>query len=1057
MQRLISLRKTLHKPSSSSLRGVFSATQNKTLSTFKYSPFSGGVHKPRGENQSPYDIKTGDLLSGFRVIKTEEIPLYSMKAFILEHEKTKARYIHLHTPDSNNCFAVLLRTTPDDDKGAPHILEHTVLCGSEKYPVRDPFFNMLKRSLNTYMNAWTGSDFTCYPFSTQNEKDFKNLLDVYVQAVYKPLINRHDFLQEGWRYDFQKEGDSNSDLIVKGIVYNEMKGVMQTADNLFLDNLQKSMFKDSPYRFTSGGLPSAIPLLSYEELKQFYNKFYHPSNSFFYSYGDLDFREHLKFLEENYLKNYDYVDPKTEIPLQKRYNEPVTAYIKSPPDAVAIDPERQAKFGVSFLCNNIVEDPITSFSMQLLSYMLFETPSSPFYQTLIESGLASGYCPGYGYDSNMKQGTLTIGVRNIGDSKEEIEMVEKIINETLEKVAAEGFSKEFIESALHQTEITAKLPKADSGIFLLQQLISFMNHNGDPLSVLKINETLQEIRNRIEKGGYFEGLVKKYLIENPHRVKLIMTPDAEVVKQEVQREKKLFEQAQKDLNEEKKIKIIQENLNLKKIQEAHQDVNVLPTLEIEDIPKSTEKTEFKIQEIMGIPVYFTNQPTNGIVSLRIKIDLKHSPLYFKPFLRLFTRFFPKLGTKTHEHSEFNQLLELYAYNFEVEHLSFTSPEKVEEYGEYLVLSISCLEKNVHNMFNLLTELVLDPDFKDYEHFKNLLKIHSSDAANSFMEDSLTYAMSYASGGLREAIRKTEKLQSARFLCNIAAEANKSGLSRILMEEIERQMFGVMGYILRREILSFCIHGNQDIHDTTQKEVEKFLDTLNTKKKHIFNEPAKLFEEWEIDDSMPLPGFQPQLYKTFFSLPMQVNYVVQSLPIPHYTHADTPSLHILADLMSSNVLLREIREKGGAYGGGSRTSRDGVFNFYSYRDPNLLETYDAFKRGIDWASANKFSDQDIKETKLKVFSSVDRVESPLEKGLRYFITGISDEMRNNYRQKLLNVGRDDIVRVAREYLEKPISEKKSSQVIFGSQNANLKELENQGWSIETPVEGLEASE
>ncbi len=668
MQRFLSLHKSIPKSPSSFLNKA-ALPNTKSLYNFKAPSFSV-EHKPRGET-SPYNLKNGDVLSGFKVVKTEEIPLYSMKAFLLEHEKTKAKYLHLHTPDSNNCFAVLLRTTPNNDKGTAHILEHIVLCGSEKYPVRDPFFNMLKRSLNTYMNAWTGNDFTCYPFATQNEKDFKNLLDVYLQAVYKPLINHNDFLQEGWRYDFQKEGDANSDVLVKGIVYNEMKGVMQSPDNLFLETLQKNMYKDSPYHYCSGGLPSAIPKLSYDELKQFYKRFYHPSNSHFYSYGDLDFRQHLKYIEENYLKDIEHLDPKTELPLQEKYKEPVTIYAKCPPDAVAIDPERQTKLGISFLCNNVMEDPITSFSMQLLSYMLFETPNSPFYKALIESGIASGYCPGHGYDMSMKQGTLTVGVRNIGNSQEEIDEIEKIIIETLETVAKEGFSKDFIESALHQTEITAKLPKSDSGLTLLQNLLSFMNHNGDPLSVLQINESLGEIRKRIANGGYFEGLVKKYLLDNTHKVKLIMNPDGKIVQEEVTKEKEMFQNIQKELSADQKSKIVKQNKDLKESQESKHDINILPTLGLEDIPKSVNATHFNIKEIRGIPVYYTDQPTNGIVTLRFKINLQHSPLYFKPFLRLFTRFFPKLGTANHKHDEFSQLLDLYTYNFEVEHIAYT--------------------------------------------------------------------------------------------------------------------------------------------------------------------------------------------------------------------------------------------------------------------------------------------------------------------------------------------------------------------------------------------------
>ena len=560
MHRLSSLRKSVSMMTSSPLLAAsikLKFNQNKSLTSAAKQQFSI-IPKPRGDRSLPYELKEGDIISGFKVKKIQDISLYSIRSYQLEHEKTKAQYIHLHAPDPNNCFAVLLRTTPHNDKGTAHILEHIVLCGSEKYPVRDPFMNMLKRSLNTYMNAWTGADFTCYPFSSQNEKDFKNLMDVYLQSVYKPLINHHDFLQEGWRYDFQKENDPESDLVFKGVVYNEMKGVMQTPDNLFVENLQKTLYKDNPYYFSSGGLPSHIPKLSYEELKDFYKRFYHPSNSYFYSYGDLDFREHLKFIDDNYLKKSQYLDPKTEVPLQERYREPVTVHVKSPPDAVAIEPGKETKLGLSFLCNIVVDSPVTSFSLQILSYMLFDTPSSPFYQTLIESGIASGYCPGYGYDMNNKQGIFTIGVRNVNNKSEDLARIENVINETLKLITEQGFEKEFIESALHQAEIHAKLPKTDFGLGYLQAALTFMNHRGDPLSPLRIDETLKQIREKVEEGGYFENLVKTHLIENSHRIKLIMTPDENFASQEAVTEKETLAKRQKELDEATKSKIIKQ-------------------------------------------------------------------------------------------------------------------------------------------------------------------------------------------------------------------------------------------------------------------------------------------------------------------------------------------------------------------------------------------------------------------------------------------------------------------------------------------------------------------
>ena len=512
---------------------------------------------PRG-SQEPYAIKEQDLIHGFKVLKIEDAPLFSAKVFTLEHEVTKAKYFHLHFPDKNNTFAVIFRTSPLNDKGSAHILEHLVLCGSQTYPVRDPFMNMLKRSLNTYMNAWTGADYTCYPFSSQNEKDIQNLMHVYLDTVFRPNLDYLDFLQEGWRYEFANPEDPSSNLIYKGVVFNEMKGVFQSPDTNFLEGLNKNMFKDNAYHFCAGGIPKDIVSLPYEELVDFYKKYYHPSNAKFFSYGDMDFRKHLEIINEKFLKGQNYLEVKSEIPLQNKFSSPVQVEIKSPPEAVAMDPEKQTRFGISYLCNEVVSDPFTAISLNILSYMLFETPNSPFYKSLLEAGIAPGFCPGYGYEMGMKQGTFTIGVSNIKNDTKTFNHIEKIINETLEEVVKTGFDEEFVESVLHQIEVQSKVPKGDFGIGLLQSTLPFINHGGSPLELLRVNENINKIRIQVKKGNYFGGLVQKYLLNNPHRVKIVMNPDLDLIADEDKEEKRFLKAIQDKLTESQKNKIIED-------------------------------------------------------------------------------------------------------------------------------------------------------------------------------------------------------------------------------------------------------------------------------------------------------------------------------------------------------------------------------------------------------------------------------------------------------------------------------------------------------------------
>ena len=431
-------------------------------------------------------------------------------------------------------------------------------CGSKKYPVRDPFMQMIKRSLNTYMNAWTGPDFTAYPFSSQNEKDFKNLMDLYTSLCFEPMLNYYDFLQEGWRYEIVQNKEKKEELIYKGVVFNEMKGNYQSSQGLFLRNVYKNLFPESKYSFDSGGIPENIPELSHEELKEFFDTYCHPSNMKFFSYGDLDFTEHLKYLQRNYLHKYQK-NPKTiELKNAKKLDAPKTLTLTGPKDPFSLEPGKDGKFGVAYLCNDIVKDNFTSFSLNILSYMLFDTPNSPLYKTLIESGLATNYCPGHGYEPSFKESSFVIGVQDISLDPKEIEKIEGVINKTLKEICDKGFDKNLVEGTIHQIEVNSKIANSNFGISLLQKMLTVYNLGGDCGQSLEINKCIQRLREEMGKGKYFEGLIEKYLLNNTHKLRLIMSADENYTKKEVEDEKKRLADIFKNLSEEQKKKIQKE-------------------------------------------------------------------------------------------------------------------------------------------------------------------------------------------------------------------------------------------------------------------------------------------------------------------------------------------------------------------------------------------------------------------------------------------------------------------------------------------------------------------
>ena len=380
-------------------------------------------------------MKVGDVVHGFQVKEVEHIEFFDINAFKLEHEATGARYLHLDCQDMDNAFAVLFRTPPDDHTGKPHILEHLATCGSAKYPVRDPFFNMIKRSMNTYMNAWTGSDFTMYPFSTQNAQDFRNLLSVYLDMGFFPRLDPMDFTQEGHRLEFKEWNDPATELERKGVVFNEMKGAMSNPEDAFMHRINENLFRKAQYRFNSGGEPKHIPELEYKDLKAFHEKYYHPSNSTFLSYGDLDFTRHLEFISKEVMPKYQRNEAAvkaSDIPLEDRLREPINRETRFMPDLTG-EADLQTKLGITYLANQAAADPYESFCMQVLATLLMEGPNSPFYKKIIEAGVAPNFCPGAGYDGSTKEATFTMGVQGV--KLEDVRACEEALYSTLKEVA----------------------------------------------------------------------------------------------------------------------------------------------------------------------------------------------------------------------------------------------------------------------------------------------------------------------------------------------------------------------------------------------------------------------------------------------------------------------------------------------------------------------------------------------------------------------------------------------------------------------------------------------
>eukprot|EP00743_Colponemidia_sp_Colp-15_P009119 GILK01009947.1.p1 GENE.GILK01009947.1~~GILK01009947.1.p1 ORF type:complete len:1054 (+),score=218.44 GILK01009947.1:44-3205(+) len=992
----------------------------------------------RGRERDPLDLKVGDEMHGFKVTDVTYSQDFQCTVYSLLHLKTRAQYVHVDTHDTNNVFAVSFRTPPKDSTGVAHILEHTVLCGSEKYPVRDPFFNMLKRSLNTFMNAFTGSDYTMYPFSTQNAQDYRNLMSVYLDAAFFPRLRESDFKQEGHRLEFEVPNDSTSPLMFKGVVFNEMKGAMSDAGSRYAQGITSELYQNTTYHYNSGGEPADIPNLTYDGLRAFHRVHYHPSNARFYSYGDLSLAEHLEMIQTHVLKRFTPIDPKTEVNNADRWRETKTAVQLYPKEAVVTDEKKQTKFGLAFLCDDAHKDPFKTFAMQILSSLLLDGPASPMYKALIDTRIGSGYAPVVGYDAHTKEASFAFGCNNIAE--EDVVKVEKIILDTLEEVVKKGFESERIEAIIHQIELSQKEVTTTFGLSLAQRMLPSWLHNGDVLIPLKINSLIDRLRSELAKGPYFENLIRSELLSNQHRVRFVMKPDETILEREGEEERKKLNQITSELSQQDKDKIVSDALELLRIQENKEDVSILPTLTVADIQKTVEHvSDTKKQLSNGIDLHLFDQPTNGLVYVRLKSDIRDMPIELRRYVPLFSSFFAKMGTTKRSYADLSQSLDLHTGGIGLSSLSHSNYADTQLLHQSAVLQTSFLQRKADPAFELMTELLCGEgeQYFDLKRLDNLIDLTAANISTALTDSGHQYAIAYAASGLYPLGHLSELLggvSHVKLISDLAKLDDKSKL-RVVSEKFR----DILKFILNKNRLKIAVSGEPQNFDQIQQQLEKMLQTVP-----ISNDAS-------VATGAHAVSFSPSIRKHIFKLPMQVNFGAQCVPTVPYTHTDAPVLTVLARIMSSCFLHREIREKGGAYGGGASNSTNGVFTFYSYRDPQTTKTLDVFAQASEWAANGQFHDQDIDEALLYIFGDLDSPTPPSSKGMSRFLRDLTTEQRQEFRDKLFNVKRPALCEVAHKYLVSPQQAGRASSVIFAAEENVDEGFAKDGWTIKTPTD------
>ncbi len=950
-------------------------------------------------------MKEGTLVSGCRVKQAIALPQIDGRAYLLEHLETGARHLHIATRDKENAFGVTFKTVPSDSSGVAHILEHTVLCGSRRYPVRDPFFSMLKRSLSTFMNAFTASDWTMYPFCTQNRKDFYNLMDVYLDAAFFPRLDRLSFKQEGHRVEIvRRRGRSDDfDLQFKGVVYNEMKGAMSSPDQVMARSLLNALYPDTTYHYNSGGDPACIPDLTYEQLLQFHRRHYHPSNAYFYTYGNLPVGQHLEFIHQKVLQGFERIDPQTEVLPQPRWTSPRQVRYTYPL-AADQDLQRKSQVCLAWLTADI-RDTFEILVLAVLEQVLLGNPASVLRKALMDSGLGSSLSDHSGFDADNRDTMFACGLKDVAET--DAGAIEQIILDTLEKLVHRGVSPELVESAIHQIEFARKEITNSPypyGLKLLFGVVGTWLHGGRVDRVLRLEDEFARLRHAVAGGGFIEEKIKQYFLQNNHRVRMVLAPDPQKAAADMEQEARRLAQIKTRLTPELMAGIEQDSRELARLQESEEDVSCLPTVELEDIPPEVVKvapSDSGRQE----PGWTYIQPTSGIFYLSAAAGLGQVPPDMLELVPLLTYIFTKVGTAESDYVTLARRLDA-----SVGGLSLSALAR-GDYGEdgrclpLVMLAGKCLERNIESMLELVAEIVGQIVFSDHQRLKQLLLEYRAGLESMVIHNGHRLAISLASrkfsptAWLSEVWSGIHQLQFAKRLCRRLETGGLDWLADDLAQ--------LSAKLFQPSTVTMAIIGGEEATARASAWIagHRLMGAFGRGARKL--KPSGL--PWEKDQAPLREGWHTS---------SAVAFVAESFPTVPMGHPDAPVLAVVAKLLRSLYLHREIREKGGAYGGFALYNPEtGIFSLGSYRDPQIARTLDVYRQAGAFLDSGVITAQDVKEAILQVCSDIDRPDPPAVEARKAFLrdlVGLGDDLREAFKRNLLAVSLSQVTEVAGRY-------------------------------------------
>ncbi len=948
----------------------------------------------------------------FEKLRSHQIGTLNVTVEEYRHRKTGARHLHLAADNDENVFFVALRTFPMDSTGVAHILEHTALCGSERYPVRDPFFMMIRRSLNTFMNAFTSSDWTAYPFASMNRKDFDNLLSVYLDSVFFSKLDPLDFAQEGHRLEFDKPEDPSTDLVYRGVVYNEMKGAMSSATSQLWQNLSSHLFPTTTYHYNSGGEPDHIVDLEYEDLVKFYRHHYHPSNAIFATYGDIPAHEHHERFEELALKRFDRLDIELPVRDEKRLFAPVRVeqgYAVNEGEPT----DHKTHIVMGWLLGHSF-DLQENLEGQLLSAVLLENSASPLMRALETTDIGHSPSPMCGLEDSNREMTFVCGIE--GSEPDQHKALEALIEETLQKVVEEGVSEDRLEAILHQLELHQREIAGDQlpyGLQLIMSAISPMVHGGDPVELLDLEPVLAHMREKIRDPQYVPGLIRSKLLENPHRVTLTLRPDEKLESHRQQAIREALARRKAALTDEEVRQIVERARALEERQQRKDDDSILPKVDLSDVPLQMPEPESRYDGDIAATVFARG--TNGLVYEQVVLPvpaLTEEELLLLPY---YTTLIPEVGCGDLDYLQMQDRISAESGGISASFSAKGRIDDVQDLTGYLIFNGKALARNRSALTRLLNDVFHGARFDETERVRELVAQIRARREQAVTGSGHGLAMGAASQGMSPGAWLSFRIGG------LEAIRGTKALDKALNDPTELQAFcdrlAALHEKVRQQTREFLVIGEQD-------QLDPMLDDLKSCWKPV---AATAGELWKI---APVNYATREAWVTS----TQVNFCAKAYSTVAVDHPDAAALTVLGGFLRNGYLHRAIREKGGAYGGGAgQDSVNGAFRFFSYRDPRLEETLEDFDNALVWLQETEHDPQELEESILGVVGQLDRPRSPAGAARHAFhnkLFGRTPEQRATFRERVLAVTLEDLKRVAKEWL---VPEKASVAVVTSPEN------------------------